>query len=703
MILKMSALTLLYVLLTMLVWKITRNRKMGIPGRIFIGVLYGICSVLSTHFGVDHGEMLLNVRDMGPLSAGLFFHPLSGVIAGVIGGVERYIAGTYWNIGSYTRIACSVSTCLAGLLTVILYYFIFKKKIPSPVFAFFMGAVMEVFHMYVIFITHRDDMNMAYYVVRNCAGPMILFTGIGMGLSSFALMLISGQRKSLFNFGPNAKPELSSRFRIRLFAVIMVVFVLNFIFSYAIQTQSAIQNGRSILASDSAEIAGAYAYIQDLKGHLNADVDPAGLDDTLSTMSVGRDGSFDIISNDGSISVGKHANSEIQDSDLLLLQEQDDGSFFRSDLFGISSLCMKTTLNDGETLLVQLPLGELYADRDAAIMEMAFADILLMSSIFVLISILVQMIVVDDLTEVIGSLNKITDGDLNEVVSVRNSQEFDKLSDDINETVVALKGYIDAAEKRMEQELIYARTIQESALPRNFTFPRDDFEIFALMDPAREVGGDFYDFFFVDVNKMVMVIADVSGKGIPAALFMMRSKTTIRTLAEEGLSPSEIFFRANNALCEGNDADMFVTVWLAIIDLETGHMVCANAGHEYPAVMRAGGEYELLKDKHSLALAAMPEVRTRKYDLQMSPGDSLFVYTDGVTEAINERTEEYGMDRMLRKLNLERSVPIDHLLPSVRADISTFAGTAEQFDDITMLGFLYKGPKKGAFTKTSES
>jgi serine phosphatase RsbU (regulator of sigma subunit) len=211
------------------------------------------------------------------------------------------------------------------------------------------------------------------------------------------------------------------------------------------------------------------------------------------------------------------------------------------------------------------------------------------------------------------------------------------------------------------------------------------------MDPAKEVGGDFYDFFFVDQNKLAMVIADVSGKGIPAALFMMRSKTAIRGLAESGQTPSEILYRANNTLCEGNDAEMFVTVWLGIIDLETGLMKCANAGHEYPVIMGAGRDFEVLRDKHGLALAAMEEMRFREYEVQMNPGDRLFVYTDGIPEAIDEQVEQYGMDRLVEVLNGVKDARMESILPVVRKNIADFAGNAEQFDDITMLGFTYFG------------
>ena len=188
-----------------------------------------------------------------------------------------------------------------------------------------------------------------------------------------------------------------------------------------------------------------------------------------------------------------------------------------------------------------------------------------------------------------------------------------------------------------------------------------------------------------------MVIADVSDKGIPASLFMMRSKAIIRNLAEAGKTPSEIFEQANNRLCDGNEAGMFVTVWLGMIDLQTGHMVCSNAGHEYPVVRMNGGDYEYLKKKHNLALAVFPDVPYKEYEIDLSPGDSIFVYTDGVPEANNETEEEYGPDRLLKVMNENKDVSQETLLKNIRQDVKDFVGAAKQFDDLTMLGFHFLG------------
>ena len=680
MILQMTGVTALYVVLTIILWKITKDRKMT-PGWIIgIGIFYGICSILSTHFGIDYTNMMLNVRDIGPLAAGLFFHPVSGVIAGLIGGIERYIAGTYWGVGSFTRIACSVSTCLAGFVAVVMSVFIFKRKKPAPLYAFFMGAVMEVFHMYVVLITHRDNMEMAYHVVRVCSGPMIVFTGLGLAVSSVALQVLAGEWKNPFKKVAEEEEHLADRFQSILFFGIIVVFAINFVFTYFIQSQTANQNAQILLNNKSENIRKTYRKI--LKS-----------DNDMETIyyAAGNDGSFDIIKPSGTILEGNHKNFSLPSDLTEKILNNPDGAFFNATIFNQESFCKTAQLEDGNILLTQMSQDEVYKDREIHTLETAYADILLVSTVYVLISFLVQRIVVNNLNLVNKSLNKITHGDLNEVVNVKSSTEFASLSNDINQTVGVLKGYIAAAEKRYEQELELARTIQESALPKNFTFPRDDFEIYATMDPAKEVGGDFYDFFFTDKNKLALVIADVSGKGIPASLFMMRGKTAVKGFAEAGMSPAEILERANNALCEGNDAEMFITAWIGIIDLKTGLMQCANAGHEYPTIKRLNGEFELLKDKHTMPLAAMPGIRAKQYEVQLEPGDRLFVYTDGVPEAINEQTEQYGDERMLKVLNRDKDLPMEQILPDVRQDISDFAGNAEQFDDITMLGFTYKG------------
>ena len=685
MILRMSGVTLSYVLLTILIWKWRSRREMTWPARLLIGLVYGLCAVMSTHFAIDYGDMLLNVRDIGPLAAGLFFDPVSGIIAGLIGGIERYIAGTYWGIGSYTRIACSVSTCLAGFLAALAHVRLFKRKKPSEVYAFFMGAVMEVFHMYVVFITHRGDMKMALHVVKTCAPPMIIFTGIGMALSSMAIRALSGEMH-LHRYQQEEVP-VSVRFQRWLFAVTFVVMLVNFQTSFSLQTETATQEARS----DLAQISG------DVRSRLT---ETGGWDDIetarrlMKEIRVGSNGTADLLNDRGTVMAGPNRWMNLVKPLSWYLEETETNGSFQDKVFGKNVMGRAETTEDGRVLMLMMPMDEIYASRDEQAYETALADILLFAVIYVMISILVQQIVVRNLAMVNESLGKITGGDLNEVVNVRSSSEFASLSDDINQTVDVLKGYIDAAEKRIEQELEFAKTIQASALPTNFNFPRRDFEVYASMDPAKEVGGDFYDFFLVGQNKLVLTIADVSGKGIPAALFMMRAKTALRGYADSGQGPAEILARVNGTLCEGNEAEMFVTVWTGIADLETGIVRCASAGHEYPMLMRAGETFELMKDKHGPPLATIEGLKYREYEIEMKPGDRLFVYTDGIPEAINTQVEQYGTDRLLKALDREKDVPMRELLPAIRADLSAFTGDADQFDDITMLGFTYFGPER---------
>ena len=255
---------------------------------------------------------------------------------------------------------------------------------------------------------------------------------------------------------------------------------------------------------------------------------------------------------------------------------------------------------------------------------------------------------------------------------------------------------VTAEKERIGAELNIATQIQADMLPRIFpAFPdRKEFDIYATMTPAKEVGGDFYDFFLIDEDHLGLVMADVSGKGVPAALFMVIAKTLIKNRAQMGGGPGEILQYVNEQLCEGNDAELFVTVWFAILDVKTGKGLAANAGHEHPALRRADGQYELVVYRHSPAVATMEGMRFREHEFELHPGDSLFVYTDGVAEATNAQEELFGTDRMLTALNRDPGAAPETLLRTVRQDIDAFVGDAPQFDDITMLGLHYLGSEE---------
>ena len=250
-------------------------------------------------------------------------------------------------------------------------------------------------------------------------------------------------------------------------------------------------------------------------------------------------------------------------------------------------------------------------------------------------------------------------------------------------------------EERVRTELDMASKIQKGALPDIFpAFPdRQEFDLYASMEPAKEIGGDFYDFFLIDDDHLCLVIADVSGKGVPAALFMMASKIILADNAIMGKSPSEILYDANNAICKNNKLEMFVTVWVGILEISTGKLSAANAGHEYPALKRGDGGFSVFKDRHGFVLGGMEGMKFKEYEILLSPGDKLFVYTDGVPEANDPDGNMFEVKRMIDALNEDPDASPAQILGAVRGEISKFVREAEQFDDLTMLCLEYKGAK----------
>ena len=281
----------------------------------------------------------------------------------------------------------------------------------------------------------------------------------------------------------------------------------------------------------------------------------------------------------------------------------------------------------------------------------------------------------------------------------RTGDEIEALAESFATLSARTLQYVDEVKKvtaekeRIGAELSLATDIQASMLPHIFpVFPmRSEFDIYASMDPAKEVGGDFYDYFLIDDDHLGLVIADVSGKGVPAALFMMASKIILQSVAMLGNSPAEILRRTNEAVCSNNEAQMFVTVWLGILELSTGKLTAANAGHEFPALRQPNEKFELYKDKHGFVIGGMEGVRYKEYEIQLEPGSKLFVYTDGVAEATSAEQELYGTERMIDALNTDPDATPQQILKNVRASVDGFVKEAEQFDDLTMLCIEYKG------------
>lgn len=367
-------------------------------------------------------------------------------------------------------------------------------------------------------------------------------------------------------------------------------------------------------------------------------------------------------------------------------------TLFSATVHGIPSYCMYA-VTEGFYIFAVMPQSEAVLSRNVSVGITTIMEVIIFAALFILIYFLIKKLIVNNIERINSSLAKITDGNLDEVVDVRSHVEFASLSDDINSTVDTLKKYIADAAARIDAELAFAKAIQSSALPSVFPpYPnRKEFDLWASMDTAKEVGGDFYDFYFINEETLAFLIADVSGKGIPAAMFMMNAKAVLKSYAESGLEVNKVFTLANEKLCEGNDAGMFVTAWMGFLNTKTGAVSFANAGHNPPLVRHADGSFEYLKVRAGFVLAGMEGVKYRKNELQLEAGDVIYLYTDGVTEATNINDELYGEDRLLKLLNAHPNVTMEELLAIVKADVFAFAGEAPQFDDITMLAIKFNG------------
>ena len=391
--------------------------------------------------------------------------------------------------------------------------------------------------------------------------------------------------------------------------------------------------------------------------------------------------------------IGNHISTIGLEPPEEMKKRQTATMLYYDDLVGGTEYMYVFMFVEGYCIIAAMPVDEAMFMRDASMLTSIFMQVIIFATLFVFIYILIKHVIINNLKKVNDTLAQITNGDLSVTVNVRSNVEFASLSDDINSTVATLKRYIAEAAARIDKELEYAKQIQLSALPTNFPIG-EDYNIYAQMIAAKEVGGDFYDFYKLNDTTVAFLAADVSGKGIPAAMFMMTAKTIIKDLAESGMAVNDIFTKANEKLCENNESGMFVTAWMGILDLTTGNVQFANAGHNPPLLKRADGSFEYLKTRAGFVLAGMEGIRYRVSEITLKPGDRLFLYTDGVPEATNTDNTLYGEDRLLTFMNQNASMEATKLLPALKANIDEFVGEAPQFDDITMLMFDYK-PKKG--------
>ncbi len=769
--------------------------------QIIIGILFGGLAIVGTEFGIRIDGAVINARDASPVCAGLLFGAPAGIIAGVIGGVERWFA-VLWGAGEYTRLACSISTVLAGVFAAVLRKYMFDNKKPKWYYCLATAVITEVIHMLMIFLTNMTDARTAFSFVRACSLPMVAVNGLSVMLAGVLLSFLAGKERK---GSRHDLKNISQSFQRWLLICVTAGFLMTTIFTWALQTELAeneahdlvnlnlddvrqdildasnenllelaesisirinsVANADSALlmalarkydvaeinlidsngiitasthsdflnydmrgGSQSAEFlvlldGKTREYVQNyqptsfdssiLRKYAGIVLDRGGfvqvaydaerfqrdIDDSVIGVTrnrhIGENGSIIIAGEDWNIVSDRHGNEKknLDVSGIFIDRyTMPEGEPFDATVYGEDSIC-SYIVSEGYYIVASIPKTEAMFSRDISVYVTVFMEFVVFGMLFIVVYFLIKKLVVDNMAKINRSLAKITSGNLDTVVDVRTNEEFASLSDDINSTVLTLKRYIAEEAARIDRELEFAKSIQHSAIPSVFPpYPgRGEFEIFATMDTAKEVGGDFYDFYFVGENKLCFLIADVSGKGIPAAMFMMTAKTIIKGYAESGIPVDEVFTIANAKLCESNDAGMFVTSWMGILDITTGKVEFANAGHNPPLVRHRDGTFEYLRSRPGLVIAGMEGIKYRKNELYLAPGDEIYLYTDGVTEATDNNNELYGEERLNKLLNSLHGLSGEEVCRAVKSDIDEFVGTAPQFDDITMLYLKYNG------------
>ena len=659
--------------------KHTRYAKVKYSLRqLLTGIVFGGLAILGTEWGVAINGAQVNCRDGAVLIAGLFFGGPSGIIAGLIGGIERWIA-VAWGIGSYTRVACTVSTILAGFYAAALRRFLFDNRRPNWLMATVIGIVIEIFHLTMVFVTNMGDAAEATRIIRSVSAIQILANALSVALASIVLTLLGKER--LIDRGEDV--SLNDLIQRRMLYVFIVVFFVTTIFTVKLQkgetlrqTESFLDSGLNNVSADIREgdiqAVKNTDYFVGINGHVlifeKDDLEPVHVPDEWSGYT-----------------------EEIKEKATTL--EKDRMSEIT--VGGEEYFCKLKETRDCDALAM-ISKNETFQLYYMGLLVNEFMEILISAVLFGLIYLLIKRQVTDQIVSVNRSLHNITEGHFEERVDVRSSTEFCQLSGDINATVDTLRTYIGEAEKRMEAELELARNIQASALPGDGSIfgNRKEFEIYGMMDPAKEVGGDFYDFYLTEQTRLNFLVADVSGKGIPAAMFMMTSKTELRNLTLAGNTIGKTFTDANRVLCEHNDAGMFVTSWQGQLNLENGTLRYVNAGHNPPLICRKNGTFEYLRGKHGFILAGMEDVIYHSSKIILQPGDVIFLYTDGVTEATDKDNRLYGEERLQSTLNSLKNLPVSEICRGVQNDVNSFVGGASQFDDITMVALRYQAPSQ---------
>ena len=666
---------------------------------VIIGAIFGVIAIYANEGGATNvNGVMVNVRDVAPLVSGFVFSGPSGIIAGVIGGVYRWFS-VYWGSGYFTRIGCSLACIAAGLIAYYVKMILNENKNVNFLFAGLIGVITEVLHLLLIFFTNLNDTIKAYEV-DVLVGPYML-TGVAMIVSIAVLLdtLITGGDIIKIEKNPE-KRKLSTNFQVKLFIIILLASAASIHFINAVQINASRSQVSQRLTANIYNISNI---IEKQDGDIN---DICVIADSMRVGKVGEifvynknlrllnkrvTYNYDEDGQDSSDYANRNSSANI-DFTKKTIEDNSEASVFTTNVNGELSYCMYLK-KDNYILLASYPKAEADIGRNMILMLLIFVQIIIFTGLFIYIFYQIHSLVVKNIEKINDSLTQITAGDLDLKVDVGSSIEFKKLSKDINTMITALKNYANEEKLRIEKELDLAKKIQTQSLPSAFpAYPNVKvFDIYAFMKTAKEVGGDFYDFYFTDINKFFFLIADVSGKGVAAAMFMMQAKSFIKSYAEKNHNIEYVANEVNKKLCENNDTNMFVTAFLASIDINTGMVEYINAGHNPPIVKRRDGTTEYISGKRNFIFAGDSDYLFKKDFIKLNQGDSLLLYTDGLTEAINPDVKQYGEERLLNNVKIANDEGMDSFINDIVKDQDEFVNGADQFDDITILGFKYKG------------
>ena len=515
--------------------------------------------------------------------------------------------------------------------------------------------------------TERSEAGAAGGVVAEAAGT---------AATADAMTAAGTASETVCEATPALKKPIKKTFRKWLFLFVSLTYFGMLVFLYYLFSNQDLQNAQVLL--------------RDKSGVVSRLVENVGTDISADDLKIGKTG-YVVIARDDLIEACGLEQLEVDRLSDLYREydqvEEDTTTLMLVD--GVPGYGIIKKVKD-YTILSFDPDSEIYVERDRVLSVLLNGMVLIFLFLFELISVLVELNVVQKIHDVNESLGEIRAGNLNEKVTVAGNTEFEELSLGINTTVDALKDTMREIAEKNRAEMEFARDVQLAALPSGSLIGHGeyDFTVLGSMEAAREVGGDFYDYFMIGEDKLGFLVADVSGKGVPAALFMMRAKTLIKNFVLGGKSPAETLELANVELCANNESGMFVTVWLGVLELDTGALEFANAAHNPPLIMKGGEPFSYMdhkKYRRGLVLGGIEGTRYRNNNITLGSGDMLFLYTDGVTEATNADMQLYGEQRLLACLEANYYLEPSELIRAVRASIDAFAAGVEQYDDITML------------------